>query len=952
MSRMTVLPPDRLASAHGVKAAGWWHESDDHLRVVCDLCPRGCAVAEGNRGFCFVRQNLGGEMVSTTYGRSTGFCIDPIEKKPLNHFYPGSAVLSFGTAGCNLGCKFCQNWESSKSRETDAAGQRADPETVARAAQSLGCRSAAFTYNDPVVWAEYAIDCAKACRAAGVKTVAVTAGYITPLARTNFYEVMDAANVDLKGFSEDFYREVTNGHLAPVQDTLQWLARETNVWLEVTTLLIPGKNDAEEELKRMCAWYVEALGADVPLHFTAFHPDFRMTEIPPTPPAVLAKAHAIAVAAGLKYVYTGNVSDQARQSTYCPGCGHTLIGRDGYRLSAYNLEQDRCRRCGTQIAGRFDPVPGDWGPRRQPVRIAEFARAHAVRAAAINLECGNLLPLSKSGQGPQGQSGDDHASMVPAPHSKVVVSEKPAFTPDQERLIFEAAGRRFIAKVQGQRPASLAQSLGDLAAKTVAGAFVTVRRSGELRSCCGALGEAMPLAMAIERAAVSAAKHDHRFPPISPHELPGLDIHVTLLSEMVPVVAKGADRRKAVVIGKHGLRISRGNRQGLLLPVVAVEHGLDAEEFLVQVCRKAGLPANAWLADDADLMTFQGHAIEGDLRTLLETSPGKEQPPTSDRTGAETCVADHGYMVPGSAKERNFRGAKGDNPTVVDSPVHSSAPRNVPAPNSGGEVRFPAVAGAFYPGRPEEIKPLLDEWFAEKQEPGPWAAALVPHAGWVYSGRLAAEVFSRVKFPRQVIIVAPRHRPEGADWAVAPHRFWQLPGCRLESDRELAEKLAASITGLRLDAAAHAHEHAIEVQLPLVARLAPQSRVVGIVIGPGQFEDMQRFGEQLADVLAGLDERPLLVISSDMNHFADERETCRLDRMALDALAAFDPERLYRTVRDNRISMCGVLPAVAVLSTLGRLNSLNRCYEVGHSTSAAASGDTQRCVGYAGMLFA
>ena len=261
MSAITILPPDDVATADGVKAAGWWHASEDGNRVVCDLCPRACELLEGKRGFCFVRQNLQGRMVSTTYGRSTGFCIDPIEKKPLNHFYPGSAVLSFGTAGCNLGCRFCQNWESSKSREVDALGERADPETVARAALALGCRSVAFTYNDPVIWAEYAIDCAKACRAAGVKTVAVTAGYITPRARRPFYEVMDAANVDLKGFTDEFYRELTISHLAPVLDTLRWLVHETAVWLEITNLIIPGKNDSVEDLKRMCAWFVENLGA-------------------------------------------------------------------------------------------------------------------------------------------------------------------------------------------------------------------------------------------------------------------------------------------------------------------------------------------------------------------------------------------------------------------------------------------------------------------------------------------------------------------------------------------------------------------------------------------------------------------------------------------------------------------------------------------------------------------
>ncbi|HIQ23241.1 MAG TPA: AmmeMemoRadiSam system radical SAM enzyme, partial [Planctomycetes bacterium] len=261
------MPPPGEPPADGVKSAGWWHTSQDGRRLVCDLCPRGCALRPGARGFCFVRQNRDGhQIVLTTYGRSTGFCIDPIEKKPLNHFYPGTAVLSFGTAGCNLGCKFCQNWSISKSREVERLSERADPDTVAEAARQLGCRSVAFTYNDPIIWAEYAIDAARACHAVGVKTVAVTSGYITPLAREPFFEVMDAANVDLKGFSEDFYWRLASGHLEPVLDTLEWLVRHTDVWVEVTNLVIPGENDSPGELRRMCDWIVRQLGPDVPVH--------------------------------------------------------------------------------------------------------------------------------------------------------------------------------------------------------------------------------------------------------------------------------------------------------------------------------------------------------------------------------------------------------------------------------------------------------------------------------------------------------------------------------------------------------------------------------------------------------------------------------------------------------------------------------------------------------------
>ena len=622
VSESAVLPPEIAATADGVKPGGWWHASEDETKVMCDLCPRGCSLAEGKRGFCFVRQNLGGQMVTTTYGRSSGFCIDPIEKKPLNHFYPGSSVLSFGTAGCNLGCKFCQNWEISKSREVDAVGERADPETVALAARQLGCQSAAFTYNDPVVWAEYAIDFANACHDAGVKTVAVTAGYITPLARKSLFAVMDAANVDLKGFTEEFYKELTSSRLAPVQDTLQWLVHESNVWLEVTNLIIPGQNDSDEHLKRMSAWLVETLGPDVPLHFTAFHPDFRMKDVPHTPPATLARAHEIAKLAGLNYVYTGNVSDRTRQSTYCPGCGKVLVGRDGYRLSVYGLEQDRCRGCGRAIAGRFGDGPGDWGPRRQPVRIANYARPRS------------LLPTVPQATVEQGN--DKAMAQVPLPAADDSHGEF-RLAPDQEQLIFQAAGRRPIAAVLGQIPTPLEQSLAALAPLEVAGAFVTLRRAGVLRSCCGSLGPAMPLSRAIEQAAVAVAKEDRRFPPISPVELPYLDMDVRLLGKLEPVLVPACERRSAVIIGKHGLRIAKGDRQGLLLPGVAVEHRLDALGFLEQVCHKAGLPADAWQDEDAALMTFQGHAIEGELKSV-ERGTGSHPEGTRQGVGSRAAA--------------------------------------------------------------------------------------------------------------------------------------------------------------------------------------------------------------------------------------------------------------------------------------------------------------------------
>jgi pyruvate formate lyase activating enzyme len=348
----------------------YWHPLDDG-RVQCDVCPRLCKLNEGQRGLCYVRGRQGDQVVLTTYGRSSGFCVDPIEKKPLNHFLPGTPVLSFGTAGCNLTCKFCQNWDISKSREIHTLSDQATPEMIARAAEQTGCRSVAFTYNDPVIFLEYAIDVAAACRARGIKTVAVTAGYISEDARPEFFSMMDAANVDLKGFTESFYQTLCSAHLQPVLDTLCYLKHETNVWLEITTLLIPGHNDSDAELEAMTQWIVENLGPNVPLHFSAFHPDWKMRDVPPTPPATLTRARAIALKNGIRYAYTGNVHDPVGGATLCHHCGAAVIGRDWYELTAWNLDdRGRCAACGTPCAGVFEGPPGIWGRRRYPVRLA------------------------------------------------------------------------------------------------------------------------------------------------------------------------------------------------------------------------------------------------------------------------------------------------------------------------------------------------------------------------------------------------------------------------------------------------------------------------------------------------------------------------------------------------------------------------------------------------------
>lgn len=350
--------------------ARWWTPLDDG-RIQCDLCPRRCRLHAGQRGFCFVRARDGDRMVLTTYGRSSGFAIDPVEKKPLAHFYPGTSVLSFGTAGCNLNCRFCQNWDISKSREWDRLTSVASPDAIAAAASSSRCDSIAFTYNDPVIFAEYAIDTARACHERGIHTIAVTAGYISPEARAEFFAPMDAANIDLKSFTEDFYWKVTGGHLRDVLDTIVWVHDHTDTWMELTTLLIPGHNDSNDEIARMSQWILAELGPDVPLHFSAFHPDFKMLDLPPTPRATLRAARAIALDAGLHFVYTGNMHDPGGETTRCYACGHPLIERDWYEILAYRLTEDgRCPACGAAVPGRFGDVAGHWGRRSLPVRMA------------------------------------------------------------------------------------------------------------------------------------------------------------------------------------------------------------------------------------------------------------------------------------------------------------------------------------------------------------------------------------------------------------------------------------------------------------------------------------------------------------------------------------------------------------------------------------------------------
>lgn len=1066
MTRIIGEPPNSGLRQDGNYPGGWWHSSDDSGRIICDLCPRECHLKPGDRGFCFVRQNLDGEMVLTTYGRSTGFCIDPIEKKPLNHFLPGTSVLSFGTAGCNLGCKFCQNWDISKSREVERLSEEAGPEAIAQAARELGCRSVAYTYNDPVIWAEYAIETARACRAVGIKNVAVTAGYITPAARGAFYEFMDAANVDLKAFTEDFYYKITYSHLDPVLDTLRWLKHESNVWFEITNLIIPNANDSPDEIRQMCDWILKHVGDEVPVHFTAFHPDFRMRDVHATPHETLLEAYRIARQQGLRYVYVGNVNDVVHQSTYCPQCGSLLIERDWYQLGTYQLQGNHCGECNAPIAGVFESSPGTWGRKRLPVQMSKFAR---------------LLPIVPA------TSGDlTMSSAVPPASSPRIQAQRPKLDETQQLAIHRAACAIVDAEIQG-RPEQLSDArLAGAADKTVMGAFVTLKREGKLRACCGSLGRPMPLLEALRQSAKRTALEDSRLPPISATELPFLEVDVTLLYGFQPLRGKGHDRIREVVVGQHGLQIRRGESAGLLLPGVAVEQGYDAETFLQQVCRKAGLASTAWHEEETQIQTFEGVSIPGAfavdvgapadfeershftaaeiqqlavacgeniLALLRGATPSYYLPGCADGTvqgaaltlqlighpeslqffrlsmrpgmplqgtlfglceAATSAVNQQrwgaqelgqlrigltvleGSAMHGTVAEPDVRGihparrsvlvlengksglvfepglsperlvaeaavqAQSTNPaaasvfsfctTSTETQLHLSS---VPRPVMGSRIRPPAVAGKFYPSAATELNRLVEDFF-DKSPKAPaesWPALMAPHAGLIYSGEIAARVFQQVQIPESVIVLCPKHTRLGVEWAVAPHEVWSLPGANVQADPALAKALVDAIPGLQFDAAAHHQEHAVEVELPFIHRLAPHTRVVGIAIGGGGLERCREFATGLAKVLRDWTPKPLLVISSDMNHYANDSETRELDEIAMRSLEQLDPAHVYETITKHGISMCGVLPAVIVLETLRQLGTLSKCQRVAYATSAEVSGDKDRCVGYAGMLF-
>jgi AmmeMemoRadiSam system radical SAM enzyme/AmmeMemoRadiSam system protein B/AmmeMemoRadiSam system protein A len=1079
----------------------WWHVDAPSDRIVCDLCPRECHLKDGDRGFCFVRENRGGQMVLSTYGKSTGFCIDPIEKKPLNHFFPGTSVLSFGTAGCNLGCKFCQNWEISKSREVEKLSHNAMPDAIAAAAHDLKCKSVAYTYNDPVVWAEYAIDTAKACRERGIKNVAVTAGYILPEARREFYSWMDAANVDLKGFTEDFYWKVTNSHLQPVLETLKYLRDETNVWFEVTNLVIPQCNDDRDDLKRMSEWIVENLGPNIPVHFSAFHPDFRMQDRPNTPIETLIAAYELAKNAGIRYPFVGNVHDPVRQSSYCHQCGSELIERDWYQLGRYSVRSNRCVDCGTPVAGHFEDVPGDWGRKRQPIDMRGWT------SRSSGFESVQAKTVSRSNSFIKAKAMTTALPVSEADSRQPAGLEIGSLTEQQRENLVQVCTELIACFASNINPRSdWFAPLRELQNQAVFGVFVTLKRGKHLRGCCGSIGSLRPLAEQLWNACRRTALEDMRFPPISPYEVPFLNVDISLLEQLEPIVAEGEERLKAFEIGRHGLVIQRGDRSGLLLPSVSVDQGWNAEQFLRGVCRKAGLPEVAWSSPDVKLQRFAGLSIHGSFTEATTSKFAKPRSAMMSRaeltrlqelvvfnlgalsTGAtptyffpeapdgtvsglvlsifteiskrpilhvirlaargglplqstlfemtEMAVralnqardqidsrvelsltvlndpAAHGSMVldqsisgslafrervleeigleglPGSqraivamtgptevvisfapetapafqiyeaAKLIGFRGSLlniysmemvSTRPTILAS--------NLPIPQNDPSDRQPAVDGLYYPNSDQERRGMVSTIFNQLGErtPSPSSnellAIMTPHAGLAYSGRIAARAWQEVQFPRRLLIIGPKHTRHGVDWAIAPCRRWNLSdSTAFESDHDLTKKLVERVDGLQLDSMAHHEEHGIEVQLPFLEYLYPNATLSGIVIHQANWSRIETAAKQLASVLQDEVDRPLLVISSDMNHYAPDEENRRRDRLALDAIVAKDPRKLLTVCQENQVSMCGLIPAMLVMQTLTELGIDYSVDELGYATSGEVA-SKDRVVGYAALAF-
>ncbi len=807
------------------------------------------------------------------------------------------------------------------------------------------------------------------------------------------------------------------------------------------------------------------IGDEVPLHFTAFHPDYKMVDRPPTPRETLLAARELALRQGIKYVYVGNVDDQQHQSTYCPECQALLIERNWYELGEYRLHGSRCGDCGYQIAGRFDSQPGSWGRRRQPVKISDYVTESTGWTDA---------PSSTEGA-PMQSEQTVTKTLAAAPWTE------PA--PLEQRAIHDAASEIVASLVQRRTTMYSQVPLGDLSNQPVLGCYVSLKRRARLRPCCGTIGGEQPLSSALITAATRTATEDVRLPPISPTELETLDLETWVLVGLRRVSAAGDARINEVEVGRHGLKIHRGHSAGLLLPGVATDHGFSSEEFLRQVCLKAGLPSSAWREDDAELFTFEGtvtrapiaeaaiargvrepvvpfdhvqlrqlrslclqnlvHLLRGSTPTyyvpgapdgmvhgLALMLPAGEQGPlavsqialrsamplqstlfqlveamagqiraagtiSAETLGGLDVVVLLDPAMHGTAAEPDLRGlvtarrasfvtyrnrsacmfdpdlsaqqlsrttieelsvASAELASVYSFEARSTGQRwrivNRPRPTRGKEVRPPAVAGSFYPADPQALaKQVADCLAVPNVTKDRWPAAMVPHAGMMYSGKVAANVLARIEFPDTILIIGPKHTRQGADFAVAPHRTWALPGTEMQSDMKFARRLAAQVPGWELDASAHEREHGIEVELPFIAQLAPESAVVGVALGSATFEQCQAFSTALCDVLSDWPSDVLLLISSDMNHFATDLENRRLDELAMQAIETRDPQRVYQVVREHGISMCGLVPCCTVMDVLRMRGQLKTAERVAYATSADASGDTSRVVGYAGMLF-
>ena len=518
-----------------------------------------------------------------------------------------------------------------------------------------------------------------------------------------------------------------------------------------------------------------------------------------------------------------------------------------------------------------------------------------------------------------------------------MATEKPLFTHEAEDLIFNTARAQVAATVlwrgSGKPGPDFSKELGELAETPVLGTFVSFKKNGQLRSCMGWMNDGAPLAEALRASAISAAREDPRFPPLSGSEFESLTMEVWVLWGMSETTCPPEERAGAFEIGRHGLQISGLGRRGLLLPGVALEFGMNNLQFLEAVCQKAGLPRNAWRDSRTVLNIFEGLAID---RPFFDEEIAAER----DEAARKNRDADRRF----NARQYSWNfGA----PMVA--PV---LPRSAPRAPEPPAVRPAAVAGMFYP-RGDEQKRMLDAFAAASpKEPTCEAkAVMIPHAGWIYSGQLAYRTLAETKIPSSVLILAPKHRPEGAGWALCPARVWDFGSGQLENDMELTRGIADAVPRFKLDSLSHQREHAVEVILPMLARLAPNVKVAGGVLGFGSEDDLFDGARQFADYYAGLKNPPLLIVSSDMNHYESLARTEELDQKALDALETLDPRRLCTVVAENRITMCGVHPAAFVLEALRRVGRLSSCRKIGHTTSAAASGDTAHVVGYAGYLF-